>query len=334
MNRRIVYRRNPDYWGWDQPVNVGRHNFDRIRVEYFADDTAAFESFKAGEYTFRAETNSEKWATAYEFPKVAQGYVVKKELPDGTPPTPTGIVFNLQREVLQDRRVRQAIALAFNFEWTNESLQYGLFEHRSSFTEGSPLEAKGVPEGEELAFLQSLGELVPAEMLTEPAIVPHISSADRLLDRRNLRQAMQLLDEAGWAVDDQGVRRNAEGEPLDLKFLFNSSAPPTLGSVMENFVSNVETMGIKITLEKVDPSQYTLLERDRDYDLIFDSYAAFLGTGTGLHQRYGSEAAIISLFNPASLQSDLVDTIIDASLDAQSAEEEEVTLQALDRALR
>lgn len=334
VNRRIVYKRNPDYWGWNHPVNRGRHNFDRIRIEYFADDTAAFEAFKAGEYTFRLEGDSAKWAKSYEFPKVAQGYVVKKALPDGTPPTPTGIVFNLQRDVLKDRRVRQAIALAFNFEWTNESLQYGLFEHRASFTQGTPLEAKGVPEGAELEFLKSLGDLVPAEMLTEPVVVPHTSSPDRLLDRRNLRKAMKLLDEAGWTVDDLGKRRNAQGQPLKLTFLFNSSAPPTLGSVMENFVSNVEDMGVDITLEKVDASQYTLRERDKDYDLIYDAYAAFLGTGTGLHQRYGSEDAIISLFNPASLQSELVDTIIDASLNATSAEEEQVTLQALDRALR
>ena len=334
VNRRIVYRRNPDYWGWDHPVNQGRHNFDRIRVEYFADDTAAFEAFKAGEYTFRAESDSAKWAREYEFSKVREGQIIKEELPDGTPPTPTGIVFNLQREVLQDRRVRQAIALAYNFEWTNESLQFGLFEHRSSFTEGTPLEAKGVPEGAELEFLQSLGELVPDEMLTEPAVVPHTSSATRLLDRGNLRKAMGLLDEAGWSVDDQGQRRNAQGEPLALTFLFNSSFPPTLNAVMENFVSNVEAMGVAITLEEVDPAQYTLREREKDYDLIYDSYASFLGTGTGLHQRYGSEDAVISLFNPASLQSELVDTIIDASLNAESREEEEATLQALDRALR
>ena len=334
VNRRIVYKRNPDYWGWDHPVNQGRHNFDRIRVEYFADDTAAFEAFKAGEYTFRMEGDSAKWAKSYDFPKVQQGHVVKEELPDGTPPTPTGIVFNLQRDVLKDRRVRQAIALAYNFEWTNESLQYGLFKHRASFTQGTPLEAKGVPEGAELEFLKSLGDLVPPEMLTEPAIVPHTSKPERLLDRRNLRTVMKLLDEAGWTVDDRGQRRNAQGQLLELTFLFNSSAPPTLSSVMENFVSNVEDMGVAIRLEKVDASQYTLRERDKDYDLIYDSYASFLGTGTGLHQRYGSEDAIISLFNPASLQSKLVDTIIDASLNASSAEEEQVTLQALDRALR
>ena len=333
VNRRIVYKRNPDYWAKDLPINVGRHNFDRIRIEYFGDDTASFEGFKAGEYTFRAEGDSAKWAKAYAFPKVENGSVAKEALPSGTPPTPSGIVFNLQREVLQDRNVRRALALAYNFEWTNESLQYGLFSQRVSFTQGSPLEAKDLPTGDELAFLESLGDLVPSEMLTEPALMAHTSRAERLLDRRNLRQAMKLLDEAGWAVGDDG-KRYKDGQLLEFEFLFNSSSPPTLSSVMENFVKNAEAMGVEIKLDKVDSAQFTSRRRDKDYDLIYSSYASFLGTGTGLHQRYGSEDAVVSVFNPASLQSELVDTIIDASLNATSTAEEQATLKALDRALR
>nr|WP_246039939.1 extracellular solute-binding protein [Sulfitobacter sabulilitoris] len=334
VNRRIVYKRNPDYWARDLPINVGRHNFDTIRVEYFGDENAAFEAFKAGEYTFRTEGNSRQWATAYDFPKVNEGLIVKKELPDGSPPTPSGIVFNLGREVLRDKRVRQAVALGFNFEWTNESLQFGLFKPRASFTQDTKLMAEGVPQGAELAFLKSLGDVVPAEMLTEPAVVPHESNADRLLDRRNLRRAMKLLDEAGWPVGDDGLRRDAQGQPLRLTFLLNSAGSSTLRAVVENFLSNLEAMGIQVTLEAVDASQYTSRERDRDYDMVYDSYAAFLGTGTGLAQRYGSEAAEYSLFNPAGLASPMVDAIIEASLLAQSAEEEDTTLRALDRALR
>lgn len=334
VNRRIVYKRNPDYWGKDLPINVGRNNFDTIRVEYFGDATAAFEAFKAGEYTFRTEGDSRQWATGYDFPKTRAGQVVKKELNDGSPPAPTGIVFNLGREALQDRRVREALALAFNFEWTNESLQYGLFRQRASFTQDTPLMAMDLPTGAELALLESLGDLVPEEMLTEPALLPHTSNPDRLLDRRNARAAMRLLDEAGWAVGDDGVRRNDAGETLKLNFLFNSATSPTLSAVMENYVANVATLGVDITFEKVDAAQYTTRERDRDYDLVYDGYAAFLGTGTGLMQRYGSEAAEFSLFNPAGLASPLVDAIIDRSLNATNREEEEATLMALDRALR
>ena len=175
VNRRIVYKRNPDYWGENLPFNVGRNNFDTIRVEYFGDGTAAFESFKAGEYTFRVEGDSKQWATGYDFPKVESGNVITEEIPDGAPPTASGIVFNLASAPLTDRRVRQAVALGFNFEWTNESLQYGLFAPRASFSQGTPLMAKGTPEGAELAFLQALGDVVAPEMFTEEAVVPHTS---------------------------------------------------------------------------------------------------------------------------------------------------------------
>lgn len=334
VNRRIVYRRNPDYWGADLPINRGRHNFDSIRVEYFGDDTAAFEAFKAGEYTFRQEGDSKKWATQYDFPKIQEGAVIRAELPDGTPPTPTGIVFNLGRDVLKDKRVREAIALGYNFEWTNESLQYGLFRQRVSYTQDTPLMATGVPEGAELALLESLGDLVAPELLTEPALMPHTSNPARLNDRRNLRRAMKLLDDAGWSVGDDGKRRNAQGQPMRLTFLFNTASEGTLSAVIENFISNLTVMGIDAVLEKVDPAQYTLRERERDYDLIFDSYAPFLGAGTGLMQRYGSEDAAFSVFNPAGLASSLVDAVINKALLANSSEEEQTALRVLDRVLR
>ncbi len=334
VNRRIVYKRNPDYWGNDLPFNVGRNNFDQIRVEYFGDENSAFEAFKSGEYTFRNEGNSKQWATAYDFPKVAEGFVVKEEIPDGSPPAPTGIVFNLGREVLQDKRVREAVALAFNFEWINESLQYGLFKQRTSFTQDTPLMAQGIPQGPELEFLQGLGDAIVPELLTDEVRMPHTSGAERLLDRRNARAASELLDAAGWPVGSDGMRRNEAGEPLRLTFLLNSSGSATLAAVIENFMANLEDFGVEAVLEKVDSSQYTLRERDRDYDMVFDQYAAFLGTGTGLSQRYGSEAAAFSLFNPAGLASPMVDAIIEASLLADTREQEEAAMTALDRALR
>lgn len=334
VNRRVVYRRNPDYWAKDLPFSVGRNNFDSIRIEYFGDAEAAFQAFLAGEFTFRSENDSKKWATGYDNPKVRSGAIKQADLPDGSPPTPSGIVFNLMRPHLQDRRVREAIALAYNFEWTNASLQYGLFKQRASFTQDTPLMATGLPEGNELAFLQSLGDLVPADMLSQEARVPHTSNEARLFDRRNARKAMALLDDAGWTVGDDGVRRNADGTVLSLNYLFNSSSPDTLSGAMENFVSNVRKLGIEIEFEKVDSSQYTARERDRDYDLVYDSYSSFLGTGTGLMQRFGSEAAEFSLFNPAGLASPLIDAIIEASLSAETRADEEASLMALDRALR
>lgn len=334
VNRQIIYKRNPDYWGADLPINVGRHNFDTIRLEYFADTTAAFEAFKAGAYTFRSEGESKQWATGYDFPKVNDGTIKIETIPDGAVPPSSGIVFNLGSEVLKDQRVRQAASLAYNFEWTNESLQYGLFKQRRSFVQGTEMMASGLPEGGELEFLKGLGDLVPQRIFDEPVPEPHTSKPDRLNDRRNLRQASKLLDEAGWTVGDDGIRRNEAGETLTLTFLVSSASSPTGRAVIENYVSNLGKLGIDAKIDAVDSAQFTTRRRDRDYDMIFSSYRDFQGTGTGLMQMFGSEAAAFSLWNPAGISSELVDTIIEASLQSQSREEEQTSLMALDRALR
>ncbi|ETX15471.1 peptide ABC transporter substrate-binding protein [Roseivivax halodurans JCM 10272] len=333
-NRRIVLKRNPDYWGADLPINKGRHNYDTIRVEFFGDTTAAFEAFKAGTISYRTESSSRLWATAYDFPAVTRGDVIMEEIPDGNPPAATGFVFNLGVDKLQDRRVREAITLAYNFEWTNASLQYGLYEQRASFAQDTDLQATGVPEGRELEILQSLGDTVPEEMLTEPAIMPHTSSEDRLTDRGNIRTAGRLLEEAGWTVGDDGVRRNEAGETLTLRIPLASNSDPTVQSIHETFAENLSALGIEAQIENMDPSQYSLRTRERDYDMIYDSYAALTGAGTGLRQMYGSEAAEFSLFNPAGLASPLVDALIEVALESESQEEEDAAMMALDRALR
>ncbi|MEO0773822.1 MAG: extracellular solute-binding protein, partial [Pseudomonadota bacterium] len=334
VNRSLTYKRNPDYWGADLPINRGRHNFDRIRLEYFADSTAGFEAFKAGEVTYRTERDPKLWASDYNFPALKRGDVVREELADGTPPSMNGIVFNLGREALQDRRVREAIALGYNFEWTNKSLLYGLHAQQRSYSNGTVMEATGLPEGDELAFLQSLGDVVPDDIYTQEPWTPHVSDEDRLTSRKNLRKALRLFEEAGWTVGSDGILANDAGDKLTIDFLFSSSSSPTDRAVVENFIVNLKSMGVDAKLEVVDPSQYTNRERDRDYDLVLDAYPALLGTGTGLNQRFGSEAAEFSLFNPAGLASPMVDAIIEASLLTTSREEEEMTIRALDRALR
>lgn len=334
VNRRIVYRRNPDYWGKDLPVNIGRSNFDRIRIEYFADDTASFEGFKAGEYFMRVEGNSKRWATSYDFPAVQRGLVVKEEILDGAPPANTGFVFNLGRDALKDKRVRKALALAYNFEWTNESLQYGLFQHRNSFIQGTPLEAKGPPSAEEIAFLSDLPVDVPPELLTDDVVMSHTSDNSRPNDRRNLRKAMKLLDEAGWAVGSDGKRRNADGQLLSIEIPLNSSSPDVLEGVIGTFVQNMQLLGVDAKLDKIDPSQYTSRTRDRDYDIVYDDYRTFLGVGTGLRQVFGSAEAAFSVFNPAGLASPLVDALIDKALVTQDQASQDLSLRVLDRVLR
>ncbi len=334
INRNIIYRRNPDYWGNDLPINQGRHNFDVIRIEYFGDASAAFEGFKGGAYTFRVENSSKQWATGYDFPAVSEGTVVKEELPDGSPPTPQGIVFNLQRPQFQDMRVRQAMALLYNFEWTNETLQFDLFRHRESFVQDTHLQARGLPEGAERALLESLGDLVPDAVLNEPAVGVHESASRRPLDRRNQRAALALFEEAGWTLDDAGKLRNADGQTLDAEYILPSNASDTLESFIEAYVQNLQSVGVNARSNKIDPSQFTLRRREKDYDLITASYAAFLEAGTGLRQRFGSQEAEISVFNPASLASPLVDEVIDIALETENLADQNTALMALDRVLR
>lgn len=328
INRRIVYKRNPDYWGKDLPINVGRHNFDTIRVEYFADSQAAMEAFKAGEYTFRQETSSLSWATAYDFPAVDKGWVKLEELEDGTLPGATGFVFNLRREKFQDIRVREALALMFNFTWTNASLQYGLFEQRDSFWQGSQLEAKGVPEGDELALLESVGDLIDPAILTEPAVMAH-TSGDRQMDRRNLRRASGLLEEAGWIVGDDGVRRK-DGETLSVEFL---SVSPTFDRIIMPYIENLKQLGVDAIYNRVDPSQYTNRERAFDWDMIFDGYTVGLEEGLGLDQRFG-KGGVGDVFNPAGYSSEAVDKLIEVAVDAETYDEMATAVRAIDRIMR
>lgn len=335
INRRIVYKRRDDYWGKDLPFNVGRNNFDTIRVEYFADQTAAFEGFKAGEYTFRIESDPKLWATGYDFPKLDEGTVIRDEIADGSPPTPSGFVFNLGKPQFADKNVRKALALAFNFEWTNESLLFGLNTPRNSFTQGTPIEAQGLPEGAELAFLQALGDVVPEDVLTEPAVVAHESNPARLNDRKNLRKAANMLDEAGWSVGEGNIRRNAEGQTLKVNIPYPSNLPTSTATMIETYVQNLQSIGVDASTEKVDPAQYTLRSRERDYDIVYSTrYGSFLSTGGGLSQMYGSEEAAFSLFNPAGLASPLVDAIIEASFETDNQADQDTALMALDRALR
>ncbi|MBV2360308.1 extracellular solute-binding protein [Thalassococcus sp. CAU 1522] len=334
INRYVVYERNPDYWGWHLPVNKGRHNFDRIRIEYFAEEAAEFEAFKAGIYNFRVEGSTKRWATGYDFPALDKGWVKKQVIPDGNPPNSAGVIFNTVKAPLDNRTVREALQLAFNFEWTRDSLQYGLTSQITSFVEGSEIAAMGPPEGKEKELLESLGDLVPAEMMTEDAVVPHTSDPGSTVDRRNKRRALRLLADAGWNVADDGKLRNAAGEVMTLQFMLSSSTSDTVEALVTTYVGTLNDYGIDASVEKIDTAQFTSRYLDKDYQLIYSNYFPFLQAGTGLRQMYGSETAAVSSYNRATLQSPLVDAIITKALDTTNREDEIAALRALDRALR
>ncbi|MCY4543554.1 MAG: extracellular solute-binding protein [Rhodobacteraceae bacterium] len=329
VNRQIVYRRNPDYWGYHLPINQGRHNFDTIRIEYFADTNSAFEAFKAGEYTFRSEFNSKQWATGYEFPAVEKGWVVRATPPDGSVASGQSFLFNLRREKFQDVRVREAIGLMFNFEWTNETLFYDLYKRINSFWENSYLEATELPGEAELELLNPLKDKLPPSVFTEPPVMAPVSTSRRL-DREMLREASRLLDEAGWVVGDDGMRRNAEGNTLDVEFL---SGTDSFARVINPYVENLKQLGVNARFNLIDAAQYTQRERDRDFDVITGSFRMGYEPGAGLRQYLGSEH-VDGVFNDAGLANEAVDQLIDHVIDAETAEEIKVAVHALDRTLR
>ncbi|WP_432759693.1 extracellular solute-binding protein [Defluviimonas sp. SAOS-178_SWC] len=329
IGTRITYRRNPDYWGKDLPLNRGRHNFDRIRIEYFGDYDAAFEGFKGGAYTFRNEASSLIWATRYDFPAVQNDWVKKAELDDGDIASGQAFIINLRREKFQDPRVREAIGLMFNFEWSNASLFYGLYARINSFWENSEMAATGLPSDAEKAILEPLKDLLPAGVLDqEPVMAP--VSGERQLDRGNLRKAAALLDEAGWPVGNDGIRRNDKGETLKVEFLNDSQ---TFDRVFNPYIENLRALGVDASLNRVDDAQMTNRTRSHDFDILTGHLGGSLTPGSELQQTFGSKS-VDDVFNLMGLQSEAVDKLIPVIEGAKSREELTTAVRALDRVLR
>lgn len=335
IGKSISYRRNPDYWGEDLPITKGQNNFDVIRYEYFGDPNAAFEGFKAGLYSFRVESSAKQWATGYEFPAVKDGTVVKAELPSGAKGSGQAFMFNLRRPTWQDPKVREAIRLMFNFEWSNEALFYGNYSRINSVWENTEMAAAGTPTPEEAAILKPLVDqgLLAANILTDEAVMAPVSSAERQLDRKNLRKASALLDEAGWTVGDDGQRRNAKGEVLKLEILNDN---PQFERVIAPFVENLIALGVDARLESIDEAQYENRTRNPayDFDIITDNARAGYFSGPDLLQYYGSATADVSVFNIMGLKSPAVDELIKVVMAAKSKDDLITATRALDRVLR
>lgn len=333
IGRQIVYRRDPNWWGADLNINKGRNNFDTIRVEYFSDGSAAFEGFKSGAYTFRNENSSLQWATGYDFPAVDKDWINIEELANGSIGTGQGFVFNLDDPTWQDKRVRQAINMMVNFEWMNETLFYGLYDRPVSFWDNSDLVATGAPSEGEIAILQPLVDegLLDASILTEEAVQPFTStSAERPLDRRMLRAASALLDEAGWVVGDAGVREK-DGVVLEAVFLQFS---PQFDRVVNPIIENLVRLGVAAKLDRVDSSQYIERRRSGDFDIVNHSLGQGFEPGSGLRQWFGSETADDSSRNLMRLRSDAIDALLPVVINAETLDDLAVSTQALDRVLR
>ena len=330
VGQTINYKRNPEYWGENLPINIGRNNFDKIRVEYFADYNSAFEGFKGGSYTFRTEYMSKLWATGYDFPAIEKKWVTKKLLPSGDMAPGQSFIINLRKDKFKDIRVRKAIGLMFNFEWSNKTLFYDLYARINSFWENSDMAATGKPSKDELIILNSLKNTLPSGIIDSDVAEVSVSSTKQL-DRKNLRMASKLLDDAGWEVGDDGLRKNKNGATLDIEILNDSQA---FTRIIEPFIENLKSLGVNAVHTKIDNAQMTERERSFDFDIVTGNFPMSFTPGSGLKQYFGSETADVSIFNKAGIKSEVIDELIEVVMAAKTRDELKVAVKTLDRVLR
>jgi peptide/nickel transport system substrate-binding protein len=328
--RSLTLRRNPDYWGRDLPLMAGHANLDEIRIEFYGDETVLFEAFKAGELTAVREFNAETWATAYDFPAIRDGRVVKSEIPHKRPSGITGLVMNGRKPPFDDWRVREAMILAFNFEFINDTITGGAQPRITSYFSNSDLAMRPGPAmGRVRELLDPFaGDLPPGAL--DGYVLPVSDGTER--NRANLRAAAALLDEAGWTVTD-GQRRNAQGEVFSIDVLLRSGAGEYL-TIMDLYAPALRRLGIGVDISRVDDAQYNERLAKLDFDMTDIRRDLSLSPGNEQKLYWGSDTAEVEgTRNLMGVASPAIDAMIDAILSARSAEDFTAAVRALDRVL-
>jgi len=327
--RFIEFERVKDWWGVDLPVMRGQYNFDVIRYEYYRDRDVGFEGFTAGNYLFREEFTSRTWATRYNFPALNDGRVKRRTIPDQTPSGAQGWFINTRRDKFKDRRLREALIDAFDFEWTNKNIMYGSYDRTQSVFENSPMKAVGKPGPEELKLLEPFRGKVPDEVFGEVYLPPVTDGSGQ--DRRWLHQSAKLLTDAGCAIKD-GKRVLPNGEPIVIEFLVDE---PGLQPHHFPYIKNLGVLGIQASLRLVDPVQYRRRVDDRDFDIIIDRFSFSSTPGDSLRSYFSSQAANLKgSQNEAGIADPAIDAMIDHIIAAKTREEMTVAARALDRVFR
>ncbi len=327
--RSIVYERVKDYWGRDLNVNVGQNNFDELRFEYFRDSALAIEAFKADHVDWRTETSAKDWATAYDFPAISDGRVIKEEFPIRSRGIMQAFVFNLRRDQFKDPWVRQAFNLALDFEAMNRQFFFGQYERIGSFFEGTELAATDLPQGLELQILDGLRDQVPAEAFNMPFKNPVGGNPEAV--RANLREATRLLREAGYQVRNQVLVNSKTGEPLTVEFLVEA---PQYERIALFYMASLNRLGIDATVRTVDQAQYENRVRRFDFDVIISAWPQSLSPANEQRGYWGSKAADQpGSRNLAGIKNPAVDTLIDRVIFAKTRQELVAATRALDRVL-
>jgi microcin C transport system substrate-binding protein len=327
--RTIEYKRVADWWGADLPVCRGLHNFDTVRFEYYRDRDVGFEGFTAGTYLFREEFTSRMWATRYNFPAIKDGRVKREVLPDDTPSGAQGWFINTRRAKFQNLKLREALIDAFDFEWTNKVIMYGAYERTHSVFQNSDMMARGKPGPEELALLEPFRGKVPDDVFGEPFTPPVSDGSGQ--DRRLLRRASHLLQEAGFVIKD-GKRITPQGEPMTLEFLLDE---PSFQPHHMPYIKNLATLGIDASLRLIDPVQMQQRLKDFDFDLTIQRFGFSATPSDSLRSYFSSQAAAVKgSQNLAGIADPAIDAMIDRVIAADSRTALTVACRALDRLIR
>jgi len=327
--RTVVFERVKDYWGRDLNVNIGRDNFDELRMEYFRDDTVALEAFKADQLDWRTEPSAKNWATAYDFPAVKEKRVVLEEFPINSVGVMQAIALNTRRDKFKDARVRRALNYVYDFEEMNKQLFFGQYKRIASYFEGTELASSGLPQGKELEVLEAVRAQVPPEVFTTPYSNPTAGSPEAV--RANLREATRLLREAGHEIRDRKLINGKSGEPLTVEFLLDN---PATERVLLFYKPAIERLGITVTVRTVDNAQYENRLRNWDYDAIVTVWGESLSPGNEQRDYWGSQAADRSgSRNYVGIKNPAVDALIERIIFAKDRAELVAATKALDRVL-
>ena len=328
QGRFIAFERVPTYWGRDLPVNLGRHNMD-LRFEYFRDRQVAFEAFKAQTFNFREEFTSRDWATGYDIPAVREGRIKRETIPDETPSGAQGWFFNTRRPAFRDRRIREALSLLFDFEWTNANIMFNSYKRTQSFFENSDMKAEGTPAPDELALLEPLRAQLDPPVFGPAVTVPNADGSGQ--DRALLRRADTLLKEAGCTRGKDGLLLPG-GQKFEVEFLEFS---PALQPHQAGLIKNMKLLGIEARSRLVDAAQYQRRMDEFDFDITTRRYAFAPNPGENLRLIFGSTAAQTrGTPNLAGIADPAIDALIEAALAAQNRPALVTACRALDRVLR
>lgn len=327
QGRSITYRRVENWWGADLPVMRGRWNFDIARTEIFRDREIALEAFFGGAYDFREEFTARSWTTGYDKPAVNDGRIKRLTLPDNTASGYQAFFFNLRRAKFKDARVREAIGLAFDFEWSNKNLFNGLYQRTTSIFQNTELAATAEPSAAELALLEPLRSKIPAQVFGPPYVPAKTDGSGNIRD--HLRQAQALLQAAGYRLKDRKLVHEATGEPLRIEYL---SWEPTSERIVQPILRNLERLGVEASIRSVDPSQYELRMRSFDYDMTSRRTSSSLTPGNELRYFWSSSSARIEgSFNIAGIEDPAVDALVEAAIAAKDRPSLIAACRALDR---